>query len=174
MICEVCKQRDADIVFKTVAAGQVATRAMCLGCAKTIQQDMMRMFLMLGFQPEVQQEHEQENVTQKPETRQNIPSFLCTHCGRPFDTLNEQTMAGCAHCYDGMQEQLNKQLEENKSPMNAPVENGEEDHAPVLSGSEDQELKFQLMEAVIKEDYETAARLRDRLASLQMEPGNDA
>lgn len=171
MICEVCKQRDADIVFKTVAAGQVATRAMCLRCAKTIQHDMMRMFMLLGFQPDVQEEP--VDATQPTEDKADIPSYLCTNCGRPFQSVNEQTMAGCAQCYQVMEQQLQSQLKDKApQPEEEPGKKASGDDS--LEDMASHELRYQLIEAVIKEDFETAARLRDQMKSKEVERPQDA
>ncbi|NLE19434.1 MAG: hypothetical protein GX623_01330 [Clostridiales bacterium] len=161
MICEVCRQRDADIVFKTVTGGQVATRAMCMKCAQNMQQEMMKMFVALGFKPEqvsgVHQEETSEAALPKPE----MPRFLCAHCGRPYDRLDEHTMAGCAHCYEAMAEDLAAQFAPDTAPKAA-------DSRGNARGGHD-ELNLRLMEAVIREDFELAARLRDQLRTRDQE-----
>lgn len=156
MICEICHQKNADIVFKTVTGGQVATRAMCLSCAHDVQQDMMKMFMTLGFQPE-----QAETPDKQEELRFEMPRFMCTNCGRPFSHLGEHTMAGCASCYEAMGEELEAHFN--------PAKAAEELRADVRQGDDDapQALRFRLMEALVHEDYETAAMLRGQIQTAE-------
>ncbi|HSK69035.1 MAG TPA: hypothetical protein VLA21_07210 [Candidatus Limnocylindria bacterium] len=153
MICEVCKKNHADIVFKTVTDGQVATRAMCLSCAHTVQQDIMRMFMNLGSAPDGVQETEE---TAAP--RAEAPRFVCAGCGRPFAALDEHTLAGCARCYDAMEEELADHFHMEEMPVRMDIDQASEEETNA------QELRIKLMEAIIREDYEQAAVLRNQLA----------
>lgn len=158
MICEVCRQKTANVIFKTIADGQVATRAMCMDCAQNLQQDMYRVFLALGLGPgETGGQNTAKPVEEAQKPRAEMPRYLCANCGRPFDTLDENTMAGCAQCYGAMKDGLGALLEGGKTPA-AESKKEEQD--------EQTELKYQLLEAVMKEDYETAAALRNRINAL--------
>lgn len=153
MICEVCKQKDADIVFKTVSGGQTATKAMCLGCAHTIQQDMMKMFMALGFHQGDDQDKERAQA-QKPE----VPRHLCAHCGRPFLKLDAGTMAGCAQCYGAMADDLQDLIGfHDTGTSTVSLANSQE-------SDQQMELKYQLLAAIQEEDFEQAVLLRDQIA----------
>lgn len=157
MICEICHQNNADIVFKTVTGGQVATRAMCLSCANDVQQDMMKMFMTLGFQPE-----QAEATAAQEEPRFEMPRFLCADCGRPFSHLGEHTMAGCSSCYEAMEDELEAHFNETPAIQDEPVQKKRKDKAAPDS------LRFRLMEAIIREDFEAAAELRNRIAEMDI------
>ena len=159
MICEVCNQRNAEIVFKTVTGNQVATKAMCMGCAHSMQQDMIKMFLALGFRQD-QIDHQ----TQEEAPEQLMPRYICAHCGRPYDRLDEQTMAGCAQCYEAIKNDLLKQ-----EPMEAPGTDANEELADSGKGLED--LRYRLLEAVVNEQFEEAAQLRDQIKQLNSAGG---
>lgn len=159
MICEVCRRNNAEIIFKTVTGNQVATKAMCMACANNMQQDMIKMFMALGFKKEQVAEPRPAS-----EPGPSMPRYVCAGCGRPFDKLDEQTMAGCSACYDMMREDLSKQITphelKDQDPDKSEPENG-------LRSDPDntlKELRFHLMEAVIGERYEEAAALRDKIA----------
>ncbi len=154
MICEVCKKNHADIVFKTVTDGQVATRAMCLSCAHAVQQDIMRMFMNFGSSPEAAPKAGQIELPTV-----EAPNFICAGCGRPFMTMDEHTMAGCPHCYDAMEDELAAHFDMKKPSAR--------EGGPVAEPTpgEAQELRIRLMEAVIREDYKLAALLRNQLAA---------
>ncbi|HHT07191.1 MAG: hypothetical protein ACOYI6_05280 [Christensenellales bacterium] len=158
MICEVCREKNADIVFKTVTGNQVATKAMCMSCAHNMQQDMMKMFMSLGFK---QEQVVQEEIKAEPEL--SMPRFLCTNCGRPFNELDEHTMAGCAVCYEAMRAEMGKMLKTEDAHQDA-ADTVDEEAVEVTDAEIEQDIRFKLMEAVIREDFEEAARLRDLLA----------
>ncbi|NLX82956.1 MAG: hypothetical protein GXZ04_03975 [Clostridiales bacterium] len=160
MICEICREKNADIVFKTVTGNQVATKAMCMSCANSIQQDMVKMFMALGFK---QEQVVKEELVKEPDL--TMPRFLCTNCGRPFNELDEHTMAGCAVCYEAMRSEMGRMLQADDIHQLA-AEDGitEEETAGLHLANQEQDIRFQLMEAVIREDFEEAARLRDLLA----------
>lgn len=159
MICEVCRQKNANVIFKTITDGQVATRAMCMDCAQNLQQDMYRVFLALGLRPDAQPGSAPAAPAEI--VKSNVPRYLCTHCGRPFDTLDEHTMAGCAHCYDAMEHGLSAVLAGNKAPAE-PIQQADK----ADQDDSKTELKYQLLEAVMKEDFEAAARLRDKIKAM--------
>lgn len=156
MICEVCRKRNADIVFKTVTAGQVATRAMCMDCAQNMQQEMMKVFLSLGFRPE-----QVPDTGIKEAPRLEMPRFICTQCGRPYSRLDENTMAGCASCYQAMEEELAEHFNLDQKQGDAGTTGA--DSAGRENGVT--ELKYRLLEAVMREDFEEAAQLRDQIQS---------
>ncbi len=158
MICEVCRQNNADIVFKTVTGNQVATKAMCLSCAHEMQQDMVKIFMALGFKKE-----QVEEQAIAPEPKAVMPRFICTSCGRPYEKLDEQTMAGCKTCYDAMREDLKTYAGEAVIKTQSLDEPSTEE---IITEPVDvlKELRYHLMEAVIAERYEEAAQLRDQIA----------
>lgn len=162
MICEVCRQKNADIVFKTVSGNQVATKAMCLSCAHSLQQDMIKMFMSLGFKQE-QFEQEEHLTEQHDET---MPRYLCASCGRPYDSLNENTMAGCASCYDAMRDDLDKAFHDMRADGEPQTDNAAKEPAEKETVDGITDLRYRLMEAVINERFEEAAQLRDEINRL--------
>lgn len=160
MLCEVCREKDADIVFKTVTGNQVATKAMCMGCANAMQQDMIKMFLALGFRKD-----QIDGGNEPAEAQKVMPRYLCAHCGRPFDHLDDSTMAGCPACYDAMRDELAGHFA-GQGVEKVPEKPEVEQEAERRVNASAQELKYQLMEAVIREDFEEAAKLRDQIRQM--------
>ncbi len=164
MICEVCREKHADIVFKTVTGNQVATKAMCMSCAHAMQQDMIKMFMSMGLQ---QGQAGAENEEAEKEQVPAMPRFICTNCERPFDRLDEHTMAGCAVCYEALGDELAGLFHMDREDTPEDHQEGRDPAAESADAGhehEAQDLRFSLMEAVVREDFEEAARLRDLLA----------
>lgn len=164
MICEVCRQNNADIIFKTVTGNQVATKAMCMSCAHNMQQDMIKMFMALGFKREQVEENQPA-----PETKAVMPRYICTGCGRPYEKLDETTMAGCASCYDAMREDLQARAAQTEQAEDTAQVNAEDETEQPVNQDPVKELRYHLMEAIVSERFEDAARLRDQIAQYERE-----
>ena len=95
----------------------------------------------------------------------------CSDCGLKFLEFRNTGRLGCAHDYNEFREELLPLLEsihgetrhQGKSPKRRPA--GER------SGRELIALRKQLNHAVTSEDYEAAARLRDRIRELEAHHG---
>lgn len=91
----------------------------------------------------------------------------CPHCGIKFVEFRNSGRLGCAHDYDVFREELLPLLENihgdprhtGKTPRRLPQTKQVE--------SELTKLRNELKQAVNREDYEAAARLRDRIKSLE-------
>lgn len=89
----------------------------------------------------------------------------CPACGFPLETYRKTGRLGCPDCYGVFA----RELEPSGSPAAAAADDGSEPAAPAESAAE---LEKQMRAAVAREDYETAARLRDRLRSLSPDAEN--
>ncbi|MCC6680675.1 MAG: UvrB/UvrC motif-containing protein [Phycisphaeraceae bacterium] len=88
--------------------------------------------------------------------------LVCDVCGLTFAEFREHTLLGCPHCYQAFERQI--------SPLLERAHDGGGHHVGKVprrcgSGQDRQEqltqLRQRLDEAVTREDYELAARLRD-------------
>lgn len=89
---------------------------------------------------------------------------VCTHCGFTWDEYRSRGLLGCAQCYavfgEALQADLlwfHRALEHGAAPAAA----GEKTSAP--SPENTAALKEQLAEALRRENYQEAARLRRQL-----------
>lgn len=94
----------------------------------------------------------------------------CEQCGQTFAQFRESSLLGCPVCYRAFENPLGPLLERaheggthhvGKVPRRAGV--GEQRQMAM------QRLRRQLDDAVLSEDYETAARLRDDLEQLEQD-----
>jgi protein arginine kinase activator len=93
----------------------------------------------------------------------------CPTCGLTFSEFRHNGVLGCSDCYTAFQEQL--------SPLIERAQNGGTHHSGKTprraGGSLDRQLQIrqlvkELDDAVAAEQYERAAKLRDRLMSLEV------
>ncbi len=97
----------------------------------------------------------------------DAPSAQCSNCSITFNEFREQGRLGCPSCYDEFRTDLMPLLENiheqsthvGKRPLRSPGQS--EDHSRLIH------LRANLREAVSREDYEVAARLRDEIAEIE-------
>ena len=80
----------------------------------------------------------------------------CVHCGTSLIQLQTTHRVGCSFCYETFKGEINSILG---------------DRMPLYEGEDRQnhfheQLRFRLDQALFKEEYELAARLRDELAGI--------
>ncbi|MEW6249465.1 MAG: UvrB/UvrC motif-containing protein [Planctomycetota bacterium] len=98
----------------------------------------------------------------------SLTDVVCEECGISYVEFRNQGLLGCAHDYEVFKEQLERLLE--RTHDNATHHTGK---SPKSLGAERparhdlRRLRRQLDEAVAAEDYERAARLRDRIRELE-------
>lgn len=159
MLCQHCKKQTATVHLTDLVKGEKRERHLCEACASQegviVKQhvsvpDLLNSFLM-----------SQSGV-------QELARLRCPDCGMTFMEFRSHGLLGCPNDYEVFGEQLGSIIERaqegrthhiGKSPGQAIADNSTE--------RERLSLQRELRDAVENEDYERAARLRDRLAELQ-------
>ncbi len=97
-------------------------------------------------------------------------NLTCDNCGLTFAEFRETSLLGCPHCYKAFEQPLGPLLERaheggthhiGKVPRRAGA--GEQRQMAL------QRLRRQIDDAVVAEDYELAARLRDDIHQMEQE-----
>ncbi len=105
-------------------------------------------------------------------TDKKLPESFCPECGSVIGEINDESVFGCPHCYDAAREQLksikNPELQES---------NRENEQRKIKSEEVLAELQHQLRTAIVTQDFERAAKLRDEInqteKSISMHGGLD-
>jgi len=109
-----------------------------------------------------------------PKTQAAAAPASCPACGTSFEDIKKNAVAGCPSCWESFgAELLRKQYKDSgkrkhRGRLPARME--------ALRAREDElkAVKLRLSRAVAAEDYETAARCRDRILELEGENGAHA
>lgn len=157
MKCTNCKNNEAVVYIKKNINGKVTEEALCSECAKKNGEMSFDNFSnglfngLFGYRPTVEK-------TKKTK---------CDLCGTTFEEIKRTGRIGCAHCYDVFKDELSKVIESiygnavyHGSLYELPENNSVNDTA---DKSETEKMKEELRLAVINEDYEKAAVLRDKI-----------
>lgn len=164
MQCEVCQNKEATIHLTEIADGVRTEMHLCEQCAQEQGvgtksyiplNELLSNLLSVGPKGE-----------EPPET--SARELVCPDCGYTLEKFQEKAVLGCPNDYDVFEKQLAPLIKKahdgatchcGKVPAKTPT-----DSKKLLEVSQ---LRQQLDEAVRKEDYELAAKLRDKLAEFK-------
>lgn len=142
MLCERCKQNPATVHLTNISGGAVREYHLCEKCAKSEEfspvPSALDILALFG-----------ENTSEK--------ETVCPSCRTTLSEFEKTAIAGCPKCYEVFLPAIEKMVESIHGRTKHITENDEK--------SADA-LKKQLKEAVLKEEYEKAAYLRDEIKKL--------
>lgn len=151
MLCDICHIREATLHYTVVMGSMSTTMNICEHCAKK-----------KGLLP-----------------ASGIPisglllndankNLVCSRCGLTFKEFTKTLKFGCSNCYDVFGEEIKPFL---KKLHGSTVHRGRSlektDIAKLEKRKKIIHLKKALKDAVAKEAYETASKIRDELAKLE-------
>lgn len=156
MLCEKCGVNPAAVTFTKVINGKKSVTRLCAGCAQenslypSLDMDMGFSSLFSSFFNESTKAQEDEK---------------CPLCAMTKSQFLSKGKPGCAQCYTTFASSMKPLLRKIHSTTT---------HTGKISGTNQivaenklDSLKAQLKEAIEKEEYEKAARLRDAIKELE-------
>jgi protein arginine kinase activator len=156
MKCEICHQKDATVAINKVENGTVTKLRICEGCAQQHGLDVnlalpLLSELLLGLGGKKQQP--------RSEPRQKS----CSACGMRQAEFKKTSLLGCPACYEVFADEIVPFLESTHKGVwhsgKVPVQE--------KAASDMAAVQRLLKEAVNRQDFEEAARLRDQLRDLK-------
>jgi len=161
MLCEICGVNEATVEFTEIVDDEVTQLHLCESCAREKGVEMEKHFgiadLLAGL-TDVGLEFEPKEVEVK-----------CSGCGMTYDDFRKTGRLGCGECYSTFKRSLLPLLKRihgstrhlGKSTIKL------EKAVGVTKRSELQELRQKLQRAIEMEEFEEAAKLRDRIRELE-------
>jgi protein arginine kinase activator len=169
MKCQKCSQAATLHITEIISEDNVEELHLCEGCAQKYLYEPNQKSTGIKAAPGQQSSgHSGGQATSGEEA--DMPAVLnreCEICGIKFVDFRNTGRLGCPHDYQQFREELLPLLENihgetkhcGKSPRRLPQSK--------QTQSELMQLRKQLLQAVNKEHYEEAARLRDRIRRLE-------
>ncbi len=166
MLCQVCKETTATIHLTEITNGQRAETHLCQQCAHKqglSMQTQMPLNELLSSLLSAAKSAQAETPAASP-----VIDRACPVCGMTLKRFSKESLLGCPADYKEFETQLMPLIERSQA--------GHTQHCGKTPSRTDQQQKQQverirlgrqLDEALRKEDYETAARLRDQIRQLQ-------
>lgn len=164
MLCQNCHKRTANVHFTQVVNNKKVEMYLCEECAKEKGQfsfgypfNMSGLFTgFMGF-----------GDTQ-PYMESAVEKQVCDKCGMDYNQFQKTGKMGCANCYQVFDNKLRPIIRRvhgnvkhtGKVPLNV--------SESLKVSKEIEKLKELLNKAVLDEEYEKAAELRDKIKSLEV------
>ncbi|MCD4831639.1 MAG: UvrB/UvrC motif-containing protein [Anaerohalosphaeraceae bacterium] len=163
MRCEICKTAMATVHLTEIINGHRSEKHLCENCAAsqgvTAQSqlslnELLSSLLAAGDQNAANQSR----------------ASVCQSCGNTMEEFSKTSLLGCPDDYEAFGDaiemvirkaQNDKTQHEGKVPVGVDITQKSEAETEIAG------LKKQLADAIESEDYETAAKLRDRIQKMQ-------
>lgn len=164
MLCQSCKNKEAAFHYVSNVNGQVTEAHLCHECAGKLGYD-------LGFKAVNYFDSALSNFVGGHQQKASEPVQHCPLCGASQNDIAKTGKVGCAQCYATFSSMLMpfiKRIHGNTEHVGKiPASAG----AGLKLKRELEDLKQELKAAVDLQEYENAARLRDRIIELEKEAG---
>ncbi|MFA5146184.1 MAG: UvrB/UvrC motif-containing protein [Candidatus Omnitrophota bacterium] len=165
MLCDVCGKKEATVHLTEIVNEKVTKLHLCEECAREKGTEMEEHFglndLLAGLSD--------LGAVTEPEV---VESIKCPSCGFTYQDFRRVGRLGCSECYDAFKKQL--------APLLKRI-HGTDRHAgkvPLTAGKtvhdtrNIQELRMKMEKAIQAEDFEEAARLRDKIREFEKKTKN--
>lgn len=159
-LCESCKREPATFHLTNLTRDGRSEKHLCERCA--IEQGLIHV------QKPAYAHEVLDTFMKTSKSAAGVANAVCESCGTSYLEFRNQGLLGCPLDYDVFREMLNALLERahdgathhtGKTPRSLGTSR--------VSQQQIQQLKRQLADAIAGEDYERAADLRDRIASME-------
>ncbi|WP_167955277.1 UvrB/UvrC motif-containing protein [Anaerosporobacter faecicola] len=188
MLCDRCKKRDAKIYYTEVVNGEMKEQHLCEECAAECTQFHMNstfvnkdisigdiLSSILGtYRGSTNQKADQGkngNTEEPTKEKKTDHTLRCENCGMTYEQFLKEGKFGCHQCYHYFNKILSRSL---KSLHGADAHVGKHpkgyvsDMKRIINElSEVEKMSILLQEAIEKEEFEEAARLRDAIRALK-------
>lgn len=181
MLCDRCQKKDAKVLYTEIINGVKTEQHLCEECATNytsfqMEKPLLNSDMTLNSLLSTLLGSYNANSTEKSDTKSQI--LTCKNCGTTYDAFLTRGRFGCSECYGSFKSELGKTF---KRIQGAETHTGKrpKKYQPSKEKTrdkltEEQKLTLGLQEAIVKEEYEEAARLRDLIRELKKEETNNA
>ena len=158
MICEKCGKHPATTHITRIVNGQRTEQHLCGSCAKKQGLDTLGGFDLSGMW---------NTLFAEPSVRAQADTVACPVCGSTLNDIVRGGRVGCPECYRTFYDRLLSSIQRV---------HGKAQHAGKMPGAAGErarlqrqldELKRELHEKILAQEYEQCADLRDRIRELE-------
>lgn len=174
MLCDKCKKREAKIYYTEIVDGEKREQHLCEECASEYTKFQIKSALgnkdmsLGGIFSSILDNYYNSPVVKEETTK---PVMQCEVCGMTYETFVQEGRFGCANCYTKFGKQLEKnfrQIQGAASHIGKKPKGFISDTDRIINDlTEVDRLSIQLQDAVEKEEFEEAARIRDQIKELR-------
>ncbi len=175
MLCERCKIREANIQYTEVINGVKNEHHFCAQCAKEMDFGPYAAIFDSEF-PLGKLLSGLLGIGEEQEEQKKAHQVICPACRTSYEEFIKNSRFGCPECYgvfdlligENIRQLQGSDTHKGKHPRYHYQEDGEQFSVETLSGQEQiRILNARLQEAIVREEYETAAQCRDKIRELK-------
>lgn len=170
MLCEVCKEKEATIHITKIVNGIKKEANLCSECAEKSEKfnlvsdmDIMTPF---SFQNILGGLIDYVNEASKDET---IKEIKCKNCGAAYSEFKEKGLLGCSECYRNFSPTILSVVKGVQGNIEHVGKVPNKVGKSLFNKNRILKLKDKLKEAIMLEEYEKAAEIRDEIKLLERE-----
>ena len=160
MLCDICGKNQATVHLTEIIDGQMSELHLCEECARKKSSQMEQQFglsdLLAGLAELV-----------KPGERSQIDSIKCSNCGLSYKDFKKSGRLGCSECYSNFKKYLLPLLKRIHGSLRHVGKSPSKMATKAKRKIQLNELRKRLHESIEKEEFEEAARLRDKIKELE-------
>ncbi len=168
MLCQFCKKKEATVTITQIANGEKTELCLCHDCAGIFGDKLSIIsFPQFNLENVLSGLLKAMDIHSREKGAVPIPEIKCSNCGLTYNDFTQTGKLGCSICYHDFSEQLTPLLRRlhGKSEHIGKVPPQKKEKLDKVNKIK--QLKKELEEAVIKEDYEKAAKIRDEILKLE-------
>lgn len=165
MLCDICGKREATVHLTEIINGKVTELHLCEECAREKGAQMEQHFgiadLLAGL----------ADLSSGAEIKEET-ALKCSNCGMTYKDFKKLGKFGCSQCYEAFKKYVPSLLKRIHGSAKYVGEGPETKEYEVVR-DELQELKRRLEKVIEREEYEEAARIRDKIRELEKKRTKD-
>jgi len=166
MLCQICGKNPASVHFTEIHDNQMSEIHVCERCAE--EKGMQASAGQHKFEIADLLAGMVDSMTQTDEER--VGHVSCARCGLLYSQFKETGRLGCSECYTAFQFQLRPLLRRIHGDTHHRGKSPSHGKAVATRSRRIQRLHDDLRRAVEREDFETAATVRDEIRRVESEP----
>lgn len=181
MLCDKCHKREAKIYFTEIMNGEKKEQKLCEECvseATSFQMDDSVFNKEMSIGGLLSSILGSYYTNQPAKDEKQVPLLTCKGCGMTYETFLKVGKFGCAECYKSFGKVIDLNLKQiqgaefhvGKRPKGFLTKTDK----IIKDLSDFERLSIKLQDAIEKEEFEEAARLRDMIKELKKEETRNA
>lgn len=160
MLCDICHKNMATVHLTEIIDNQITELHLCEECARQKGAQMEQHFGLADLLAGLADLGQQFEVRGKTETK-------CPNCGLTYQDFRRLGRLGCSECYTTFKDSLAVLLKRIHGSTQHLGRMPAKAVPPVQKKSEIDALRAKLQKAIEMEEFEEAARLRDKIRALE-------
>ncbi len=161
MVCNICGKSQATVHLTEIIDDQITELHLCEECAQKKGAQMESHFGLSDLLAGLADLGTQFNKTKTE------PKLKCLKCGLTYEDFKKVGRLGCGECYNAFKEALAPLLKRIHGSTQHYGKSPKKIAKIVKAKNESEVLKEKLQKAIQKEDFEEAAKLRDKIREME-------